>query len=401
MKTKTIFKFWTICLVAGLALISSCSKEQSPAQYEKNVVPAVLESVSADRLLWDCDGIETYKITLQGQGLVPETVCAVTDADPSAFNIDVNGDIILVSPKSVNADSQNDVKEVLSVSADGGDIFYVELLQSRMNKPILTGVTPEALEWTYDNMDKKSVTVTGLNLDGAELSVSSDADDSAFIIEVDDKTIEVTPKSQNDSPDVVRSEVITVSVDGGNSIAFTAVQTRKPSPSSVVYYTGFDNTDKPVADLSKYVFDDEPKTYTSDGKKWTMTYADVTAQYVWSGKTSHILARVYRDTEQQSVIYSENLLSDVKTVTSFSVSLARRNANEGWCRVEYSLDGKLWTEAGEEFQPLASGTTAGDYEFAVSSGDTGIFMIRVTYFFKEIPKDNAFLNFEGVEVMGY
>lgn len=398
---KTIFRFWTICQVAGLVLVSSCSKDQSPAQYEKNVVPAVLESVSADRLLWECDGLETHKITLEGQGLVPETVSAVTDAEPSAFNVDVNGDVILVSPKSVNTDSQNDVKEVLSISVDGGDIFCVELFQSRMNKPMLTSVTPEVLEWAYDNMDKKSVTVTGLNLEGVKLSASSDTDNSAFNLEVDGTTIEVSPKSQNDSPDVVRSEVITVSVDGGNSISFTVVQARKPSPAGVVYYTRFDNTDKPAADLSKYVFDDEPRTYTSDGKKWTMTYADVTSQYVWVGKTSHVLARVYRETDQQSVIYSENLLSDIKTVTSFSVSLARRNANEGWCRVEYSLDGKSWTEAGEEFQPMASGTAAEDYEFTLSSGDTDIFMIRVTYFFKEIPKDNAFLNFEGVEVMGY
>lgn len=391
----------TVSMAAGILTAVSCSKEQSPAQYEKENISAVLHGASTDNLFWECDGLETVRITLEGEGLTSESVQAVTDAETTAFNIDVNGNIILVSPKTVNTDASNDIEEVLTISVSGSEPLTVALKQNRMNKPMILSIAPDALSWAYDGLEPKTVTVSGLNLDGVTLSVTSDAADSDFGFAVSGTGITVTPESPNDSYDVARSETVTVSAAGGNSMTFTVRQARMPSPPEVLYSTTFENTDKPEDALASHDFTETPATYTCDGKQWTMRYADVTSQYVWASKKSHVLARVYKETDQQPQVYSGNLLSDTKIVTSFTVDLARRNANEGWCKVDYSLDGTVWTAAGEDFQALQSGTDAGSYEFDVDTGDTDVFMIRVTYYFKEIPSAHAFLNFEGVTVMGY
>lgn len=393
--------FIATAIVSGIVLGAACTKEASPAQYEKENITPVLEGVSADNLFWECDGLETYRIDLDGEGLVPEAVTSVTDAENSAFYIDVNGDIILVSPKSVNTDPQTDIEETLSISVTGSETFSVSLKQSRMNKPMLLTVEPGELNWNHDQTDTRSVTVSGLNIDGVKLTVTSDTENSGFSWSVSGLTVDVTPESTNTSPDAARSETLTISAEGGNSISFKVNQARMPSEPEILYSTTFENTDKPEANLPSYTFSDVPATYTCDGKQWTMTYADVTSQYVWTSKTSHILARVANGSDQQAVICSDNLLSDVNTITTFSVTLARRNNNEGWCRVEYSTDGTTWSAAGDDFQAMLSGSAAEEYEFSGPTGDTDTFMIRVTYYFKETPSAHAFLNFEGVKIMGY
>ncbi|MGM9785650.1 MAG: hypothetical protein ACI3ZS_02300 [Candidatus Cryptobacteroides sp.] len=400
METKKTLSY---LLAATVILMSSCNKEHTTAVYSKLYEEPEISGISTNELVWECDQTDTRTIVLEGKGLTSETVNAVNESNPSAFNINVNGDIILVSPKAANTDDKKDITETIVISAGNSRDFPVILKQTRMDKPLILGLTPGELKWDYNDVTGKTITIDGKNLEGTSITATSDKADSWFNVSISGTIITVTPKGANGSIENSVDETLTISVRNGNSMQASLKQSRAPQPAGILYSTTFENTDKASDKLADYSYMTNGQTvsYLCDGRSWTLLYADVTSQYKWTSKASHILARVAKNASTQSVIASGNLLDGEKKVTEFSVSLARRNQNEGWCKVEYSLDGNIWTAAGQDFQAMLSGSDAEDYTFTIDAEETSVFMIRLTYYFKEAPSSHSFLNFEGASVKGY
>ena len=389
-----------ITVMAVMSLLSSCDEEFNPARFSKPVLDPVIESISETSFSWACDQLEAKTLVLTGKDLNSENVLVASDVSTSAFNINCNGNLIHFSPKSPNVDPENAKHETITISVADAEPFTVALTQSRMDKPMLLSLTPTDLKWNYDEVDEKTIAVEALNLEGVEITFTSDKASSDFTYIYENGTIKVSPKSVNENTNAHRVEVITMSLAGGNSMSFTVKQIRAPKPEGVLYESDFD-----VAGTATInVYNKNMTAYQIDGVEWKMCWACFTAQYKLSGKNSHILASVRTNTAGPSVVESGNLVDSSKEykITSFALKLARRNANNGWCTVEYSVDGETWKSAGEDFQATQSSGSVTEYTFAIDEEDTNIFRVRLQFHFNGVVQtSHAFLNFDGITVMGY
>lgn len=189
------------------------------------------------------------------------------------------------------------------------------------------------------------------------------------------------------------SGVLSSSVLAGNGVC-------DAKPAVVLYESSFDVEGTAVNNYYRA----NAKSCNIDGAEWKMTFACLTAQYVFPGKSSHILASIRKETTDKAVVESGNLLKDNNTVTSFMLKMSSRNkALTGcFCKVEYTVDGTNWISTGEDFEPMKGATSAADYTFEVKEGETGVFQVRVTFHLNgESYPVHAFFNLEGIKVMGY
>lgn len=83
--------------------------------------------------------------------------------------------------------------------------------------PLITGFNPDALMWTADDTSEKVITLTGVNLNGFNLSTLT-----AFNVTLDEQTVKVTPKAANAGAEIVES--LTIEAIGGNSVTVTLTQ---------------------------------------------------------------------------------------------------------------------------------------------------------------------------------
>ena len=397
---KKIFNL--ISIMAVLTLLSSCDQEFNPAQFSKPVLNPVIESVSETSFSWACDQLEAKTLVLTGKDLNSENVLVESNVSTSAFNINCNGDLIHFSPKAPNVDPDNAKSETITISVADAEPFVVTLTQSRMDKPMILSLSTNALVWEHNEVDEKIIEVEALNVDSSvEITVISNLAESDFTCVSDSGLLKVTPKSVNENTNGHRFEEFTISLAGGNSMTFTVKQIRAPKPIGVLYETEFDvaGTGTPVT------FNKNMTAYQIDGVEWKMCWACLTATYKLSGKNSHILASIRTNTSGPSVIESGNLIDSTveSKVTGFSLKLARRNSpNEGYCRVEYSVDGETWKSVGDDFLAVQSASYVEEYTYELNEPETNIFRIRLQYHVNdEIQKSHIFLNFDGVTVMGY
>lgn len=387
---------YMMAVVLGALAVISCGKTD-PAQYFKPQLNPVLEGVSSTSMNWDCDDLNAQTLTLTGKDLTLDNVTCVASAEKSAFNINCNGEMIHVSPKAPNVNPENSITELLNIYVTEDEIFTVTLTQNRMDKPMILGLTPNALTWKASETDAKTIAVESLNVTPDILSITSNVANSHFTCTFADNVITVVPNSANEDTSAAKEETITVAAQGGNSMTFTVRQSKAPLPPTVLYESAFDVSGTPTIN----VYNANMTTYSIDGKDWSMCWACFTAQYKLSGKDSHILASVRKGVAGPSVIQSSNLLSATSTVTSFTLNLARRNANDGWCKVEYSYDGETWESAGPDFQALQSSSKTEAYTFTPRENESAVFMVRLSFCFDAAVAAHTFLNFDGVKVMGY
>lgn len=385
-----------ILTLAVPVLFCSCDRDCNPAQYSRPEVTAVINGISATSLFWECDGLDAKTIELDGEGLTPETVTAASNAEESAFHINCNGDLIRVSPKTQNIDRNNSIEEILAISLDGEEKYRVALTQKRMDKPMILSLTPDKLEWNGDETGPKTIEVSGINLD-VPLVLTSSAANSAFDFAYENHVITVAPKEVNEDTESAKEEVITVSAERGNSLSFSVRQRKAAKQETVLFETAFDVDGTGTA----VSFNATAKTSTIDGKDWKMTFACLTGTYAIAGKSSHILASVRANTTGPAIVESSGLVPAGSTVTSLTVALARRNVNNGMCRVEYSADGVNWIPAGEDFSAIQSSSAAQDYTFPLNV-EADDFRVRITFCFDgSVQTAHSFLNVEGIKVIGY
>ena len=184
-----------------------------------------------------------------------------------------------------------------------------------------------------------------------------------------------------------------VSMYAGNGVS-------EDKASSVLYESAFDVEGTAVNNYYR----PNVKSCKIDGAEWKMTFACLTAQYVFPGKNSHILASIRKDTKDKAVIESGNLLKDNNNVTSFTLKMSSRNKSITgcYCKVEYTVDGSEWISTGDDFEPMKGSTSAADYTFEVNQGETEVFQVRVTFHLNgESYPVHTFFNLDGIKVMGY
>ena len=397
---KRIFNIITAA-VFGVIAIWSCQKVQDPAQFEKPDLEPVIEALSTTSLFFECDDLKAQTITLTGKDLSASSVIAesvLEEGVESAFYISANGDMVHICPKEPNVDPDNQVEETISIYVMGAEPFNVTVTQSRMDKPMFLSLDPDELRWDYNEVDERVINVDGLNVNDADVTLTSSSSVSAFNVAYADYKITVSPKAENESTETAKEEIFTISVARGNSLTFTVKQSKAPKPIEVLYESAFDVAGTSVIN----VYNANVTDYEIDGKTWSLTWACFTAQYKLSGKNSHILASVRTGGTGPAVMTSSNLLEKESKVTSFTVSLARRNANDGWCTVEYSVDGETWQTAGPDFQALQSSSKVQGYTYELDIDETKIFQVRIKYHFNgNAVAAHTFLNFDGIKVMGY
>lgn len=135
-----------------------------------------------------------------------------------------------------------------------------------------------------------------------------------------------------------------------------------------------------------------------DNVTWSLGYALLTTYYPIDG-TSHLLLSV-RKGQTEAYAESSNLLTETKTVTSFTVKLSRKT-DYNQCEISY-YDGTEWVIADSALKPSVSSKAAYDYDYALATPvETDDFRVKVRYYSEAAETAHRFLHFEGVKVMGY
>ena len=182
---------------------------------------------------------------------------------------------------------------------------------------------------------------------------------------------------------------------------FTAVDSWFPIPEEpgqpevgVLYENNFDDTSAPTS--ASFVAN---SSAVIDNTNWALKYACLTSYYAVDG-TSHLLLSV-RKGQTEAYAESSNLLTETKTVTSFTVKLSRKK-DYHQCEISY-YDGTEWIIADSALKPSVSSSAAYDYEYALSAPvETDDFRVKVRYYSEAVEtQGHRFLHFEGVKVMGY
>ena len=135
------------------------------------------------------------------------------------------------------------------------------------------------------------------------------------------------------------------------------------------------------------------------GIDWSLTYACYTTYAsTTSTRQPHILASNRKNTSS-SIIESGNLISEEKTVTSFTIALGRKH-DVGICQIEY-YNGSEWVVADAALATKVNSTYTQEYTYAITSVKTSDFRVRVTWKFDTAPGSYSFLMCDGIKVFGY
>ena len=195
----------------------ACTNEDiTPVPEIKALVP--------NALTWEAGDTGSKNIEVSGTDL---DGAMISVSALQNYTTSVNGTTITVTPKSANA-TEEDVVETLTVSVEGGNSLGATLTQLKKvvepepdPVPSLTSLTPDALTWGADEVDAKTITVAGENLDGVTLTVS---DLTAFTATVEGTVITVTPNAANTATeDVVETLTVTA---GESSLTATLTQSK-------------------------------------------------------------------------------------------------------------------------------------------------------------------------------
>ena len=182
---------------------------------------------------------------------------------------------------------------------------------------------------------------------------------------------------------------------------FTVVDSWFPIPEEpgqpevgVLYESAFDDQSAPTS--ASFAAN---SSAVIDNITWTLKYGCLTSYYAVDG-TSHLLLSV-RKNMTEAYAESSNLLTETKTVTSFTVKLSRKT-DYHQCEISY-YDGTEWKIADSALKPSVSSSAAYDYEYALSAPvETDDFRVKVRYYSEAVEtQGHRFLHFEGVKVMGY
>ena len=214
-KIKRVGMF--VSSILTIMSFGACTNEDiTPVPEIKALVP--------NALTWEAGDTGSKNIEVSGTDL---DGAMISVSALQNYTTSVNGTTITVTPKSANA-TEEDVVETLTVSVEGGNSLGATLTQLKKvvepepdPVPSLTSLTPDALTWGADEVDAKTITVAGENLDGVTLTVS---DLTAFTATVEGTVITVTPNAANTATeDVVETLTVTA---GESSLTATLTQSK-------------------------------------------------------------------------------------------------------------------------------------------------------------------------------
>ena len=181
---------------------------------------------------------------------------------------------------------------------------------------------------------------------------------------------------------------------------FTVVDSWFPVPEvpgqpevGVLYENNFDDQSAPTS--TSFVAN---SSAVIDNTTWSLKYACLTSYYAVDG-TSHLLLSV-RKGQAEAYAESSNLLTETKTVTSFTVKLSRKT-DFNQCEISY-YNGQEWVVVDSALKPSVSSSASYDYSYTLAAPLTASdFRVKVKYYSETAETAHRFLHFEGVTVMGY
>lgn len=220
---------------------------------KKQVREPELFGVTPEALTWAAGETAGKTVEVAGEYLEGK-VLVVTLPETSNFTATAAGTTVTVTPKAANT-TYEPVVETLTVSVDDCVPFTVTLTQEAKPVPTLTSLTPNALSWAAVEMEPKTVTIAGENLEGVTITATVEGD--AFTATVEGTVVTVTPTAANEG-DAAVTATLTVSVEGGSSLEATLTQAKPVDNPILTALT-------PDA-LSWAAVEMEPKTITAVGE---------------------------------------------------------------------------------------------------------------------------------------